>query len=323
MNLFDKVKIRNMEAANHFVRSATYEGKATEDGYPTKETRQIYERLAKGGVGVIITSYTYITDYEQPQKNQLGIYSDKMIAAYKELTDVIHQYDSKIVMQIVHGSSWGQGYPERARILGPSVVKHPTSGLISEQMTKEDIVQTIKYFADAAGRVKAAGFDGVQIHCAHSYLLSHFISPLFNMRTDEYGGSVENRIRIVREIYQAIRRIVGTDYPVWIKMNSTDEVPGGLVVEDFLEMAKLLADDGIDCIEVSGDKWSTHKTDERAYYKEGAMRLSKLVHTPVILTGGLRELSDLESIYKNSNVALFGFARPFIKNPEFLKTLYR
>ncbi len=106
-------------------------------------------------------------------------------------------------------------------------------------------------------------------------------------------------------------------------MNPTDEVSGGLVVEDFLEMAKLLADDGIDCIEVSGDKWSTHKTDERAYYKEGAMRLAKLVHTPVILTGGLRELSDLEPIYKNSNVTLFGFARPFIKNPEFLKTLYR
>ncbi len=147
MDLFDRVKIRNMEAANHFVRSATYEGKATEDGYPTKETRQIYERLVKGGVGVIITSYTYITDYKQPQKNQLGIYSDKMIAAYKELTDVIHQYDSKIVMQIVHRSSWGQSYPEKARILGPSVVKHPTSGLVSEQMTKEDIVQTIKYFA--------------------------------------------------------------------------------------------------------------------------------------------------------------------------------
>lgn len=116
MDLFYGINIRNMEAANHFVRSATYEGKATEDGYPTEKIKQIYEELAKGGVGTIITSYTYITDYEQPQKNQLGIYSDGMIPVYKELTDAIHKYDSKIVMQIVHGSSCARGYPDKARI---------------------------------------------------------------------------------------------------------------------------------------------------------------------------------------------------------------
>lgn len=321
MNLFEKVKIGTMEAPNHFVRSATYEGKATEDGYPTEGTRKIYEALAKSGVGTIITSYSYITDYEQPQKYQLGIYSDAMIPAYKELTDAVHKYGSRIVMQIVHGSSWGQGYPESAKILGPSAVKHPDSGLVSKEMTKEEIKDVIQYFAEAAKRVKAAGFDGVQIHCAHSYLLAHFISPLFNQRTDEYGGSVENRIRIVRQVYHAVRNAVGMDYPIWIKMNSTDELPGGLTVDEFLEMAEALSEDGIDCIEVSGDKWPTHKQEERAYYREGAMKLSDLVDTPIILTGGLRELSDLKAVYENSRVTLFGFARPFMKNPDFLRTL--
>lgn len=158
MNLFEKTKIGQLNVANHFIRSATFEGKATKEGYPTEKTKEIYENLAKGNVGTIITSYTYITDYEQPEKFQLGIYDDQMIDAYKNLTDTIHQYDSKIIMQIVHGSSWGQGYPDTAKILGPSVEIHPDSKLVSKEMTKEEIKNVVQAFANAAKRVKKAGF---------------------------------------------------------------------------------------------------------------------------------------------------------------------
>ncbi len=174
----------------------------------------MYKALAEGHVGTIITSYTYITDYEQPEKNQLGIYCDDMIPAYKELTDEIHKTDSKIIMQIVHGSSWGQGYPEKARILGPSAVTFERSGLTPKEMTKEEIQQVVQLFANAASRVKKAGFDGVQIHVAHSYLSAQFISPIYNHRADEYGGSTKNRFRIVKEVYEAVRSAVGADYPV-------------------------------------------------------------------------------------------------------------
>lgn len=166
-------------------------------------------------------------------------------------------------------------------------------------------------------RVKKAGFDGVQIHCAHGYLLSHFISPIFNRRTDEYGGSVENRLRIVLEVYHAIRRAVGPDYPVWIKINSSDEMPGGLTVEEFLPMGQALAEAGIDAIEISGLGWRSHTPDERAYYKDAAVRLAGLVDTPVILTGGLRSMQDILPIYQHSRVSLFGFGPPLYGGPKF------
>lgn len=321
MNLFEKTHIGNMEVKNHFLRSATYEGKATEDGCPTEDTKSIYSELAKGDVGTIITSYTYITDYEQPQKHQLGIYNDSFIEAYRDLTDTVHAYNAKIVMQIVHGSSLSQGYKEKAKVLGPSSITHPVSGITPQEMTKADITNVIHSFADAAGRVKASGFDGVQIHCAHGYLLSQFISPLFNHRTDEYGGSVQNRFRIVLEVYEAIRKKVGDDYPIWIKINSSDEVPNGLTVEEFLEMANQLAASGIDAIEISGNQWTRYKANERLYYKTAAISLSELVDTPVILTGGIRTLSDMEQVYETSKVNLFGFSRPLLKNPAFLQTL--
>ncbi len=323
MNLFDPVRIGTLEAKNHFLRSATYEGAATEDGRPTDKILSLYQGLARGGVGTILTSYTYIADYEQPAKNQLGIYCDDMIPDYQKVVDAVHALGSKIFMQIVHGSSHSQGYPDSARILGPSALVHPTSGLTPQEMTKDDIRAVVQLFADAAVRVKKAGFDGVQIHCAHGYLLSHFISPIFNRRTDEYGGSVENRLRIVLEVYHAIRKAVGPDYPVWIKINSSDEMPGGLTVEEFLPMGQALAEAGIDAIEISGLGWRSHTPDERAYYKDAAVRLAGLVDTPVILTGGLRSMQDILPIYQHSRVSLFGFARPFMADPNFLHTLQK
>ena len=223
-------------------------------------------------------------------------------------------------MQIVHGSSLSQGYKEIANILGPSSIEHPTSKITPKEMTIEDIQNVIQLFVDASKRVKKAGFDGVQIHCAHGYLLSQFISPLFNHRTDNYGGSIENRLRIVLEVYHAIRKELG-DFPIWIKMNSSDEQEDGLTEDDFIEMAKLLDKAGIDAIEISGNKWNSHKLNERAYYKDIAMKLSNIIATPLILTGGLRDMNDILPIYQNSHVQFFGFARPFMKDINFINSL--
>lgn len=320
MELFKETLIGNMKVKNHFVRSATFEGKATEDGRPTEQIKLLYENLSKADVGTIMTSYSYIADYEQPSKNQLGIYKDDLIDDYKKITESVHQYGSKIIMQIVHGSSKSQGYKEQAKILGPSAVEHPTSKITPKEMTIEDIENVIKLFVEAGRRVKEAGFDGVQIHCAHGYLLAQFISPLFNHRIDHYGGSVENRLRIVLEIYHALREELG-NFPIWIKMNSSDEEDYGLTNDDFIEMAKLLSQAGIDAIEISGEKWNTHSLKERAYYKDVAMKLSNVIDTPIILTGGLREIKDILPIYHSSHVQFFGFARPLVKDVHFIQTL--
>lgn len=166
-DLFEATSIGNLKVKNHFIRSATMEGKAAEDGSPTEAIAQMYVNLAKGGVGTIITSYTYISDYEQPQRYELGIYKDEMIPAYRTLTERVHEAGSKIIMQLVHGSSLSQGYPESAVILGPSAVANPRSGIVPKEMTTEDISRVENLFADAAERAKKAGFDGVEIHAAH------------------------------------------------------------------------------------------------------------------------------------------------------------
>ena len=321
MNLFDTAYIGNLKVRNHFLRSATYEGRADDDGSPNDEILRIYRELAEGGIGTIITSYTYIADYEKPADNQLGIYSDELTAKYKPLTEAVHSGGSRIIMQLVHGSSFRQADPDNARIMGPSAIEHPDSGLTPKEMTISDIKDMAELFAKAAARAKDAGFDGVQIHAAHGYQLSQWITPIFNRRTDEYGGSVLNRFRIISEVYYAVREAVGADFPVWIKINSSDEVPGGITVEDFIEMGREAARIGIDAIEVSGNRWRYHPETDRAYYKEAAVRLAELIDKPVILTGGLRELAQLEEISRSSKVNLFGFSRPLITDPGFISTL--
>ena len=301
MNLFDTVYIGSLKVRNHFLRSATYEGKADPDGSPNEEITRIYRELAEGGIGTIITSYTYIADYEKPADNQLGIYSDELTDKYRAVTEAAHSGGSKIIMQLVHGSSCKQADPE--------------------EMSISDIADMAELFAKAAARAKDAGFDGVQIHAAHGYQLSQWITPIFNRRTDEYGGSALNRFRIISDVYYAVREAVGADFPVWIKINSSDEVPGGIAMEDFLEMGREAARIGIDAIEVSGNRWKFHPETDRAYYKEAAVRLAELIDKPVILTGGLRELAQLEEISRSSKVNLFGFSRPLITDPGFISTL--
>ena len=321
MDLFKPVKIGSIKSRNHFIRSATYEGKADDRGFPTEEIKNMYEELAKNDVGVIITSYTFISDYEQPAKNQLGIYSGEFIPEYRKITDSIHDLGGRIVLQIVHGSSSSQGFPEKAKVLGPSAVEHPSSGIIPKEMTGQDIESVKKLFCDAALRGKKAGFDAVQIHSAHGYLLSQFLTPVFNKRTDNYGGSPRNRIRLTEEICRAVKETAGDDFPIWVKIDSTDGDENGLTEEDFLEMAPVLAETGIECIEISGRNWRSFEEKDRAYFKDAAMKLSEKIDIPVILTGGLRDMDDMKSVYENSSVSLFGFARPFMQNPSFLETL--
>lgn len=323
INLFEPTKIGTMELKNHFFRSATLEGKATLDGHMTKDLLNVYQELAEGGIGAIITSYTYICSEERSAANQMGIYDDSFIEDYKKVTEIIHNHDTKAIMQIVYGGSLSQGDPEHAKVLGPSAIKHPTSGITPKEMDKQDIDNVIKLFADAARRAKASGFDGVQLHVAHGYLLSQFISPLFNHREDEYGGSVENRFRFVREVYEAVRKVVGDDYSVWVKINSSDEVEGGLTTEDSYQMCKWLSDLGVDAIEISGNLWRMHPAHapEGAYYKEYAIELANAITTPVLLTGGNRDLEEMQWLANNSNVKFFGFARPLMKNPSYVKML--
>ena len=330
-NLFDKTKIKNMKMKNRFLRGATWEGLADDNGHMTSELFDIYKDLAKGGVGTIITGYAYVTKDEQPNPGMMGIYDDSFIEEYKEVADIVHSYDTNIIMQIVYGGSQTTMNPPNKLIWGPSAVKNEVSQVVPVEMTREDIKVLVNAYGAAALRAMKAGFDGVEMHAAHGYLLSQFLSPHFNRRTDEYGGSIENRGRIIFEIYEEIRKRVGNGFPILIKINSKDFMEDGFTSEESIIVAKRLAELGIDAIEISGGGLYVHDNnlsavrkkvnlgkDRESYFKEHAAKLAEEVDVPVILIGGNRHLEVMEDILNNTKIKYFSFARPLISEPDLI-----
>ncbi|MEG1131972.1 MAG: NADH:flavin oxidoreductase [Romboutsia sp.] len=314
--LFDKTQIKNLKLKNRFVRSATWECLANEDGHMNNQLLNVYKDLAQGGVGLIITSYAHICAEEQPNKKMLGIYDDSFIGDYKNLVEMIHSYDSKIIMQIVYGGSQTSFNTENRLILGPSSVSHLKTGVIPKAMSKNDINYIVDSFAKAAYRCKLSGFDGIQIHGAHGYLLSQFLDPYNNRRTDEYGGCIENRARIIFEVYNAIREKVGTDYHISIKINSSDFREGGATFDDCMYIVKELDNLGIDSIEISGGDFRSFKGE--SYFKDYASDLADLVNCPIMLVGGNRAFDSMDNILTNTNIEYFSICRPLICEPDLI-----
>lgn len=333
-NLFEKTTLKNINMKNRFIRSALWENLADDKGHMTSELFKVYEELAKGGASTIITGYAFVTKDEQPNPRMMGIYDDSFIQEYKELTDMVHKNDANIIMQLAYGGSQTGLTPPSKVILGPSAIENKVSKVTPKEATKDDIKFLVKSFADAALRVKKSGFDGVQIHVAHGYLLSQFLNPYYNQRTDEYGGSIENRGRIVFEVYEAVREAVGNDYPILVKINSEDCMEGGLTSEDSLYVSQKLAKLGVDAIEVSGGTVSDPSAikdnlffsrtkialgkDRESYFKEYATKLADKVNIPVILVGGNRHLDVMEDILNNTKIEYFSFGRPLTCEPDLI-----
>jgi len=250
--LFEKTTIKGMELKNRLVRSATHEGMADQNGFPTQDLFRLYERLAKGGVGLIITGFAFVTpDGKGPFAGMQGIDTDDHISRYQELVKLVHANGARIAMQIAH---CGRQTTEEAigtKPMGPSVVKEKSLFVKPREMTAEDIERIIEAFAQATRRVKEAGFDAVQIHAAHGYLVNQFLCPYTNRRKDLWGGSLENRMRFVREIYERCRKQVGDHFPILIKMNGTDNMKDGLKIEESAVMGQRMGEMGFDGIEVS------------------------------------------------------------------------
>jgi len=336
--LFEPTVIRGMKLANRFVRSATWEGLAGPEGGVTPELAGLYARFARGRVGLIISSHAFVTPEGRAGSRQLGVHDDSMMPGLRSLAAAVHEAGGAIALQIAHAGLWASPGPvpgtaagavaaaEAAQPLGPSV-RQTESGTLGREMSLADIAAVTQAFAAAAARAKAAGCDAVQIHGAHGYLLSEFLSPLFNTREDEYGGTVANRTRLVVEVTAAIRAVVGPDYPVLIKLNSEDFVPGGLSVDDMLESAALVAGAGVDAIELSGGTSLSGDLgpirtrrgipqEREAYYEEAALRLKKKVRVAVMLVGGIRSFEEAERLVAGGYTDYIALSRPFICEPD-------
>jgi 2,4-dienoyl-CoA reductase-like NADH-dependent reductase (Old Yellow Enzyme family) len=264
--LFEATRIKNMELKNRIIRSATHEGMSDENGFPEKALFQLYERIAKGGAALIITGYAYVSrDGKSHLYRMQGIDRDDHIPAYKELVNHVHKNGAAIAMQIAHCGRQTTREAIGTQPIAPSPVKDKSLFTTPREMDEQDIERIIEAFAQAARRVKASGFDAVQIHAAHGYLLNQFLSPYTNRRTDRWGGSIENRMRIVAEIYQRCRKQVGPDFPILIKINAYDTMKKGLRPDESVIMAKMIGDMGFDGIEVScgifEDNFSTIRGD--------------------------------------------------------------
>jgi len=307
---------------NRVVRSATYEGMADDDGLVTDTLFRTMGDLAAGGVGLIVTGHAYVAPVGQAGAHQLAVDRDACLPGLRRLAAAVHERDSKIILQLAHAG--GMGVADEP--LGPSAFVSPRTPKPCRAMTPDEIHATTAAFVAAAGRAKAAGLDGVQVHAAHGYLLSQFLSPHFNHRTDAYGGDLGNRARLLLEIIAGIKAVNGREYPVLVKINSQDFLPDGLSETDLLAAGRLLEQQGLDAIEISGGTLaspdnrgpSRHgrlKPEAEGYFRTTAAKLRQAVKRPVILVGGIRTPAVAEQLVQDGTTDLVAMSRPLIREP--------
>jgi 2,4-dienoyl-CoA reductase-like NADH-dependent reductase (Old Yellow Enzyme family) len=315
-----------MSLTNRFVRSATWEGMAKQDGSCSRKLVDLMVQLAKGGVGLIITSHAYVSREGQSGLGQLGIYSGELVPGLAAMADAVHNAGGKITVQLAHAGCHAAPDLTGQMPLGPSSIKGEDMPNCRE-MTGDDFQIVPEAFGKAAARAQEAGFDGVQIHAAHGFLLSEFLSPFYNRRNDQYGGSVANRARLLLEVVHDIRDKVGDKFPVMVKMNSEDFVTGGLTVEEMLEVASILESAGIDAVELSGGtRYSGDYIPVRlgrldtenmeVYYLKAARKFKERVRVPLVLVGGIRSYAVAERIIREGIADYVSLSRPLIREPD-------
>ena len=322
--LFTPIETEHLRMKNRLVRSATAESMATKEGFVTEEMIELYTKLAEGGVGTIVTGYMFVSEDGRASFKMTGISDDSHIEGLSKLVEAVKAAakDAVFVAQLAHAG--------RQTLLGnaiaPSAVKDPFTGVEPREMTREDIERVTEAFVKAALRAEKAGFDAVQLHAAHGYLLSEFISPHVNRRKDEYG---QERAKILLDIFDGIRQ--RSRIPVMIKMNACDFVPGGLEIDEAVRIAKLLDDAGFEAIEVSGGMYESiyhnrynvvsqkvAKSGE-AYFREYAFRIKEAVSIPVMAVGGIKSRQTTEELLKK--VDFVSMSRPLIRDPYLPKKM--
>jgi 2,4-dienoyl-CoA reductase-like NADH-dependent reductase (Old Yellow Enzyme family) len=323
--LFEESSINGMTLRNRMVRSATWEGMCDRDGRPTEKLISFYRELAEGGIGLIVSGYTFVSPEGKQLPGKMGIHTDDFKGDYEHLTSAVHDAGARIAIQLVHAGGQTDARNAGRQPLAPSAVQVDQFPEIPAELTVDDISDIVTAFGEGARRARAWGFDAVQLHGSHGYLINQFLSPLTNRRTDEYGGSIENRCRFLLEVYRKVREVVGANYPVLIKLNAADNIDGGLEIDDAVYAAKKLSEAGIDAIEVSagtpasGEKSPVRQKinapDKEAYNLELARRIKEAVSCPVMVVGGFRSYDVAEKALRDDGMDYIAMARPLIREP--------
>lgn len=350
--VFEPFQLAGITFPNRIIRSATYEGMSESDGTPTEQLTKKYIALAQGGVGGIITGYIGVNQQGGSGLGMAFLNSKENIRAFQKLTGKMHELGTPIIAQLNHCG----GQTKEALTGMPVIAPSKISDYKAKEMTAAEIFEVIDAFVLTIKNAKEAGFDGVQLHLAHGYLLSEFVSPRMNRRTDEWGGNTENRFRIVKTILERARKEVG-NYPILVKINGYETLKNGMSIDESVAIAKLLEQAGCNGIEVSNgtvkaglatmrgsvpwemivaqndrlnnmprfvksvigtvaEKTFPQPQPKSLYNLDAATAIKNAVNIPVIVVGGITNINDIENIINQNKSDLVSMSRPFILEPD-------
>ena len=311
---------------NRFFKSAMSEGMGTRDFQPKKNITTLYKRWAEGGTGLIITGNIMVDPKGTAEPGNIVFDKNSNMEILKNWANQGQQHGAKVMVQLNHP---GKQAPKTIakETVAPSAVPlgNGLNKLFStpRALTTSEVEELVQKFVTSAKVAKEAGFSGVQIHAAHGYLISQFLSPHDNRRTDKYGGSLENRMRFLKEIYLGMREELGKDFTIGIKINSTDFKEDGLTEEDSLETIVELANLGLDFVEISGGTYerpammgATSKSTNQVFFAEYSKKLKQKIEIPVVVTGGIRSINAMNTLLNDSTTDFIGIARPLTIDPN-------
>lgn len=321
--LLKSLNTGNLTLKNRLIMPPMATSKSEEDGRISKDILDYYEEKSKGGyISLIIIEHSFISKEGKASKGQLSIADDSVVDGLKELANIIHNNGSKAVMQINHAGSATSKDVTGYDPVGPSAVANPRRGTIPKELSLKEIEDIIEYFKAAALRAKEAGFDGVEIHSSHGYLLNQFFSPLSNKREDEYGGDVLGRIKIHMKVIKAVRDAVGDDFPILLRLGASDYMDGGSTIEDSKIAAREFEKAGVDILDISGGfcGYTVPGLDSQGYFAPLTEAIKDVVSIPVILTGGITDSNSAEELLADGKADLIGVGRAILNDSSWAQT---
>ena len=320
--LLSPLSFAGLRLRNRIVMPPMWSGQATPEGTVTEAIVEYHRRRAAAGCALVIVEHAFVHPSGRHTRTQIGVHSDSHVPGLSRLASAVRAEGAVAALQLAHAGSRGSLEVLGHNPVAPSPVRHPNEphGDLPDELTVEQIGEIVRAFGDAAVRARAAGFDAVEIHAAHGFLLSEFLSPLTNRRGDEYGGVLENRARAHLAVLSEVRRRIGDGMPVFVRLGACDEMPGGLEISESCRAAAWLVASGANLIDVSGGLQGARGAAKGpGYFVPYAAAIKASVDVPVIVTGGIREPAFADQVVRQNQADLVGIGRAMLEDADWAR----